>query len=42
MAGYIGKIKNAGVQKVSAPVSQGKKAGKSTVKKGDDLRNGSK
>lgn len=38
MAGYEGKVKNIGAQKVTAPLSQGKKSGKSIVKKGDDLR----
>lgn len=33
--GYVGKISNAGVQKVNAPYAQNAKKGKSTVKKGD-------
>jgi len=33
--GYAGKISNAGVQKVTAPLAQNAKKGKSTVKKGD-------
>lgn len=33
--GYIGKISNAGTQKVTAPVAQNIKKGKGTVKKGD-------
>ena len=36
--GYIGKIKNSGAQKVAAPLNSGNKSGKSTVKKGNDLR----
>lgn len=36
---YTGKIGNAGPQVVKAPVSpSNNKKGKSTVKKGDDLR----
>jgi hypothetical protein len=35
---YTGKISNAGPQVVKAPVSPSNKKGKSTVKKGDDLR----
>jgi len=36
--GYAGKISNAGVQKVQAPMAQNAKKGKGTVKKGEDLR----
>lgn len=35
---YTGKISNSGPQVVKAPVASGSKKGKSTVKKGDDLR----
>ena len=40
--GYAGKIGNTGAQKVKAPYPAGKKAGKATVKRGEDLRNGGK
>ena len=36
--GYVGKISNAGVQVVEAPVKPKAKKGKTVVKKGDDLR----
>ncbi len=39
--GYAGKVKNTGSQYVQAPFAQGKKSN-GTVKKGDDLRGGSK
>lgn len=35
---YIGKIKNTGTQKVTAPYPQGNGGGKSVVKTGNDLR----
>ena len=38
--GYIGKIKNSGVQVVKAPHPGNGKKGKSTVKTGTDLRSG--
>jgi hypothetical protein len=38
--GYAGKIKNTGVQNVKGPYAGGQKKGKSTVKTGNDLRNG--
>lgn len=38
--GYIGKITNAGAQKVQAPISNSGKKGNATVKKGEDLRTG--
>lgn len=38
MAGYEGKIKNQGSQYVKAPMTPGGKSGKSSVKKGGDLR----
>ena len=34
----VGKISGSGVQNIKAPVAQNKKPGKSTVKRGDDLR----
>lgn len=34
----VGKISASGVQKIKAPVDQNSKKGKSTVKRGDDLR----
>lgn len=34
----VGKISGSGVQNIKAPVEQNKKAGKSSVKKGTDLR----
>lgn len=37
--GYVGKIKNSGVQKVTAPHAAADK-GKGTVKTGNDLRSG--
>lgn len=37
--GYIGKISNSGVQVVQAPFQQTKQS-HTTVKHGDDLRNG--
>jgi hypothetical protein len=36
----VGKISASGVQNIKAPVNQQKKQGKSTVKRGNDLRNG--
>lgn len=36
----VGKISGSGVQNIKAPVTQNKKTGKSSVKKGDDLRTG--
>ncbi len=39
-SGYIGKIKNSGSQKVTAPVSSKTKKGNGTVIKGNDLRSG--
>ncbi len=36
--GYIGKIGNTGTQKVQAPHALKATKGKSTVKRGDDLR----
>ena len=36
--GYIGKIKNSGVQVVKAPQSGNGKKGKSTIQTGTDLR----
>lgn len=36
--GYAGKISNSGSMKVEAPHKPTGKKGKSTVKKGDDLR----
>jgi len=39
-SGYIGKIKNTGVQEVKAPVSGKGSSGKKTVKTGNDLRTG--
>ena len=39
---YIGKIKNAGVQKVEAPKQVKSGAKKGTVKTGKDLRTGKK
>lgn len=41
-SGYAGKIQNTGTQKVTAVFSGTGKAGKSTVKKGEDLRSGKK
>lgn len=38
--GYAGNIKNSGPQKVKAPISTDTGKGKATVKKGNDLRNG--
>ena len=38
--GYIGKISNAGAQKVQAPHAPSGKKGTATVKKGTDLRSG--
>lgn len=38
--GYIGKITNAGAQKVRAPISNSGKKGNATVKKSEDLRTG--
>jgi hypothetical protein len=35
-----GKIAASGVQNIKAPVNQGKKSGKATVKRGKDLRSG--
>ena len=37
---YTGKIKNTGTQIVKGPYSGNQKKGKSTVKTGNDLRNG--
>ena len=37
---YAGKIKNSGAQIVKGPFAGGAKKGKSTVKRGDDLRTG--
>lgn len=34
----VGKISGSGVQNIKAPVEQNKKTGKSSVKKGTDLR----
>jgi hypothetical protein len=34
----VGKIASSGVQNIKAPVNQNKKTGKSSVKRGDDLR----
>ena len=34
----VGKISGSGVQHIKAPVEQNKKTGKSSVKKGTDLR----
>ena len=34
----VGKIQSSGVQQIKPGVSQNKKTGKSTVKRGDDLR----
>ncbi len=39
---YIGKIKNAGTQKVEAPHQVKASTKKGTVKTGKDLRSGSK
>ncbi len=39
-SGYAGKIKNTGTQIVDAVYKTGKTSGKSTVKKGNDLRSG--
>lgn len=39
-SGYAGKIKNTGTQKVEAVFKTEKAGGKSTVKKGEDLRSG--
>lgn len=36
--GYIGKIGNTGAQKVEAPYAPKATKGKSTVKRGEDLR----
>lgn len=36
--GYTGKIANSGAQKVDAPVAVKAPKGKSTVKRGEDLR----
>lgn len=38
--GYAGNIKNAGAQKVQAPMAADAKKGTSTVKTGTDLRAG--
>lgn len=38
--GYIGKIGHSGAQVIKAPVNAEKKAGKSAIKKGTDLRTG--
>lgn len=38
----VGKIGASGVQNIKAPVDQNKKTGKSTVKRGNDLRSKSK
>ena len=38
--GYAGSIQNSGSQFVKAPYAAETKRGHSTVKKGDDLRNG--
>lgn len=38
---YAGSIKNQGSQVVEAPFSTGEKKGKTVVKTGNDLRNGS-
>lgn len=40
--GYSGKIAQTGSQTVKAPAQVSPKKGKGTVKKGDDLRNGSR
>ena len=40
--GYIGKISNAGTQVVKAPNQKAAPKGKTTVKKGTDLRSGKK
>lgn len=37
---YTGRISNSGAQKVQAPVAPGGKKGNSTVKTGNDLRQG--
>lgn len=34
----VGKFSGSGVQNIKAPVAQNKKTGKTTVKRGDDLR----
>lgn len=39
--GYAGRIGSTGAQKVNAPYPAGKKSGKGTVKRGEDLRTGS-
>lgn len=36
--GYIGRITNAGAQRVEAPIPQANNGGKTNVKTGDDLR----
>ena len=36
----VGKIPSSGVANIKAPVKQQKKTGNSTVKRGNDLRNG--
>lgn len=38
--GYKGKISNCGTQVVEAPITAGAGRGKSSVKKGGDLRTG--
>ena len=38
--GYIGRISNAGSQRVEAPIDPGNKKGKEIVKTGRDLRDG--
>lgn len=38
--GYIGRITNAGAQRVEAPVNPGNKKGKAVIKTGNDLRTG--
>ena len=38
--GYAGKISHAGVQKVEAPMGGSASKGKSSVKKGNDMRTG--
>ena len=34
----VGKIQSSGVQQIKPGVSQNKKTGKTTIKRGDDLR----
>ena len=41
-SGYAGRIQNSGAQKVQAPLANESKKGNATVKKGSDLRTGSK